>query len=244
MTPVPKLQFQGFSLANEVFRANRDTGVMVYGSALTGHLEYYFGGFNGNGIDQSSNDNPSLLWMARLAGTVMGKPPPAKGHVKYDETATLSGDQPATLQVGLNAYTNRTTTAASGTNPTTSTTVSVGGADFSFTWQRLFWQGEAFFQGTTPDEGTTKLRWGFDTQVGFFVIPSHLELAARASMVRFDVDDPTSWMTQADAQLGWYVAGNHLKALLRYTFTDAGSPQRGYVAGLTHGVVAQLQIWF
>lgn len=244
MSPVPKLQLQGFALASEVFRANRDTGVMVYGAALGGRLEYFAGGFNGNGIGQPGNDDSSLLWVGRLAGTLFGRPPSTKGHVKYDETVALAGDCPPTLMLGVNGYTNRTTPAVTSAAPVpASSTVDTAGADLAFAWRRVFAQAEGFLQRTTPDGGTLRSRWGWDAQVGVFVLPGRLEVAARASMVRFAVDDPSSWLTQADAQLAWYLAGNHVKALLRYTFTDAGSAQRGFSTGLTHGAVAQLQLW-
>lgn len=46
-TPVPKLLFPDFSLANDAFRADRDTGVMAFGTPLEGrvellHMQAYF----------------------------------------------------------------------------------------------------------------------------------------------------------------------------------------------------------
>ncbi len=72
ITPVPKLLFQNFSVANDYFRGDRDTGVMAYGYLLGARLEYYAGLFNGNGIDQGGNDDKSLTVFGRIAGTAFG----------------------------------------------------------------------------------------------------------------------------------------------------------------------------
>lgn len=237
LTPVPKLQFQGFTQANVVFRSDRDTGAMVYGTFFTGRLEYYAGIFNGNGLNFGSNDNPQLLWSGRLAGTLFGTPPPAKGSPKYDETAALAGTQAPTLMIGADGYINRVSTT--GQADQIKRTASV---DLAFVWKRFFAQSEGYYQTIDTVDGGLLTRYGADAQAGFFIMPGTLDLAGRFSWVHFDQKDPSAWLVQGDAQLGWYLVGNHLKALARYTLTDTGSAQRGFAPGLSHAVLVQVQV--
>ncbi len=238
LTPIPKLQFGGFTVANDVFRMNRDTGVLAYGTALNNRLEYFAGVFNGNGIDVATNDNPQLMYAGRLAGTLFGTAPNPKAHVRYDETAALTRAAPATLMVGIDGYVDRLSTTGQADQLKRAASV-----DAAFLYRRLFVQAEGYLQGVELVGSPTQTRFGADAQVGFFVWPSTLELAGRFSWVRLDASDASAWLVQGEGQLGWYVAGNHLKAIARYVLTDAGSAQRGYTAGITHGLFVQLQAW-
>jgi hypothetical protein len=238
MTVPAKLRFGGYSVANDVFRMNRDTGAMVYGSVLEAKLEYALAVFNGNGIDIGSNDNAQLLYMARIAGTVFGAPPSSRAYLKYDETASLSGTAPPTLMLGLDGYLNKTSPTALPEQYQRAASV-----DAAFLFKGLFVQAEGYLEGLENVGAGNVLRFGADAQVGVFVIPGALEVSGRFGWVRLDSADPKAWLASGDAQLGWYLAGNHLKAVARYSLTDAGSAQRGFSAGWTHGVFVQLQAW-
>lgn len=248
LSPVPKLQFQGFTVANTLFRPERQTGALLFGAFFDGRLEYFAGLFDGNGINHAANDNPQLMWNARLAGTVFGTPPGNAGHVKYDETVHLAGDIAPTLLVGIDGYINRVTTGAPGgiLGPQTEEQ-QVASADLSFAWKRFFAQAEGYVMRSVPIGGIalpTVLRSGFDVQAGFFVIRSVLEVAGRFSWLHFDNHVVGAWVVQGDGQLNYYLAGNTLKVGLRYS--PAYSPVGGvggFSAGLTHTLFAQAQVW-
>lgn len=242
LAPVPKLQFQGFTAANETFRANRDTGVMLFGTFFDARLEYFAGVFNGNTIDLLTNDNPQLLYAGRLAGTVFGKPPPSRSFAKYDETLHLPGTHPATLMLGIDGYINQASTSGQPDQLR-----KTGSVDVTFIWQRLYVAAEGYLQGLdTLIPGmmpTTQTRWGADVQVGYMIVPERFEVAARYCYTRFDAAKADSWFSQVDGQLNGYVFGNHLKAGLRYTLTDTGAAQRGFDPGISHSVFLQVQSW-
>lgn len=248
LSPVPKLQFQGFTVANTLFRPDRQAGALLFGAFFGGRLEYFAGVFDGVGINRTANDNAHMMWNARLAGTVFGTPPGNKGHVKYDETAHLAGDLSPTLLVGVDGYINRVSAAVVGDIVGIETVEhQVLSADLSFAWKRFFAQAEGYLMHSVPIANSLQgevLRSGVDVQAGFFVIRSVLEVAGRFSWLHFSNHRAGSWMVQGDAQLNYYVAGNNLKVGVRYTPTY--SPQgglQGFSAGLTHAVFAQVQVW-
>lgn len=247
MTPPPKLEFQSFAAANEIFRTNRDTGATFYGTVLQGRLEYYLGVFNGNGINVAANENSQMMGVGRVGGTLFGKPPPARSYMRYDETLALLGDSPATLMVGMGAFANkRSFTAATADAavppPVTQRTAMV---DAAFLFHHLFIQGEAYLQEiNTQGVSATQQRRGGDLQAGYFILPGTLELATRGSWIQYDANDPDKRLRQWEGQVGYYVAGNHVKTNLRYVLTDSSAAQSGYTAGVSHALIAQLQMWF
>jgi hypothetical protein len=247
LSPVPKLQFQGFTPANSFFRPDRQAGALLFGSFFGGRLEYFAGVFDGVGINRTANDNPHMMWNARVAGTLFGTPANTKAHVKYDETAHLAGDAPPTLMVGIDGYVNRVTAAGIGANGGAEVVEQqVASVDLSFTWQRFFMQAEGYLMRSVPiansfSAGTQ--RAGADFQAGFFLIRSVLELAGRFSWLRADANIPGLWLVQGDGQLNYYVAGNNLKIGARYSATYAHAGFSTYLPGLSHTVFVQAQVW-
>ena len=247
LSPVPKLQFQGFTPANTFFRPDRQAGALVFGSFFGGRLEYFAGVFDGVGINRTANDNPHLMWNARVAGTLFGTPANTKAHVKYDETAHLSGDAPPTLMVGIDGYVNRVTNPATGANGGAEVVEQqVASADLSFTWQRFFAQAEGYLMRSVPIANSLSpetLRSGFDFQAGFFLIRSVLELAGRFSWLHAANNIAGHWLVQGDGQLNYYVAGNNLKIGARYSATYAHTGFSTFLPGLAHTVFVQVQVW-
>jgi phosphate-selective porin OprO and OprP len=258
MTPVAKLQLFGFSLANDTFRANRDTGAMAYGFLFGSHVEYYAGVFNGNGINQAANDNTSLLWVGRLAATLAGAPPKPTGHLVYDETEGLAGPLPFTWRIGAGAYGDDLTKIVT---PPPSTTPSTGGdpqrptttldkqltmgVDTSIRAGNFSAQVEGYLRRELVDAGAAAWTFGADVQAGYFLVPRRLELGARQSVLVQNENIPAKRARGItyEGQLAYYPAGNHLKVAARYVYSDVQSPVDGYT-GRGHLATIQTQLWF
>src|SRR5689334_14635335 len=58
----PRLLTIERSLANDRLTLNRQLGAQLWGDLLDKHLSYAVGVFNGNGVNNSANDNGKFLW--------------------------------------------------------------------------------------------------------------------------------------------------------------------------------------
>lgn len=240
-TPVPKLLFPDFSIANEAFRADRDTGAMLFGAAAKGLLEYYAGVFNGNRIDKSSNDDADMMYVGRVAVNPLGP-------VSYDETPTLSGPSPFRLGLGLNAYrgevTQTTTTDASTTPPTTTTSQDknvTAGADIALHYWYATLQAEAYYRQAKPGTGGTLKSQGGYVHASTFLYPPYIELAARVSYVDPDKETGKDQTLAFEGLLNLYGLANNLKLNLRYTRFDNPSTSTGLADNV---FTTQLQAFF
>ncbi|HSN99296.1 MAG TPA: hypothetical protein VLS89_13465, partial [Candidatus Nanopelagicales bacterium] len=245
-TPLPLLQFQDFSRVNERFRAGRDTGAMLLGSAGKGRLEYYAGAFNGNGIDRGGNDDTSLMGIARIAVNPVRQMP-------YDETPSLRGPVPFGIELGVNGIADRAHPTREEPDPTTGEPVTVElpaetrltvGADIAVAWGGFTFLTEGYTRLIRPEEGDQKRGFGAYAQAGYFVIPQRLELAARAGWMNPVTSKPDDEERSVEAQVNGYVVGNHLKMGARYQLLHLDAPSAdGFQAGNNHRLLFHVQFW-
>lgn len=251
-TPVPKLLFQDFSIANNAFRSDRQTGAMVFGTPLSGHLEYYAGAFNGNRINQNGNDDDKMLFIGRVAANPLGA-------MAYDETAALTGPQPFHFGLGLNGFWGKippvapTTPAfpipvgtdpvlASAPDPARSTTATLG-ADIAVHFWLATLQAEYYWRTLEPGSGGPAHRGqgGYVHASSFLYFP-YLEAAVRVSYVDLDKRVSRDQSLTYEGALNVYGLGNHLKLNLRYTRLDP--PNVPANAPATDQFLAQTQWYF
>jgi hypothetical protein len=242
-TPVPKLLFPDFSIANEAFRADRDTGVMLFGAAARGVLEYYAGVFNGNRINKGSNDDDDMIYVGRVAVNPLGSVP-------YDETPTLSGPAPFRLGLGLNAFrgevTQIITTYPSAMPPTTTAYQDknvTAGADIALHFWYATVQAEAYHRETKRGEGGTVRSRGGYVHASAFCLPPYVELAARISYVDPNSEADSDQTLAYEAMLTLYGLANNLKLNLRYTRLRSHNPTASDELG-DNVFTAQLQAFF
>jgi hypothetical protein len=260
-TPVPKLLFQDFSLANNFFRSDRDTGAMVYGTPFEGRFEYYLGAFNGNRINQSGNDDDKLLGVARMAVNPLGPVP-------YDETAGLAGKMPFRFGLAVNGYYGKvppgqpSVTAAPAFPLPANTTPDVVanppasrdltrtvGADLVVHYWLATVQAELYYRDLDPGGGGPRLKSkGGYAHASAFVFWPYLELAGRFSYL--DADRLTASKTKQSSQtLGYeaalnvYPFANNLKVNVRYTYFDNPKAPVGKRPA-SHQFLAQTQWYF
>jgi len=246
LTPVPVLQFIDFSRVNQKFRADRDTGVMIFGSTGKGKLEYYAGAFNGNGIDKGGNDDRTIMGIGRIAVNPV-RPMP------YDETPLLKGPVPFGIAIGVNGIADRAHPTKQQYDPQTGTQTTVnlpaetrltGGADIAIAWNRFTFLGEAYAKRVQPDQAKSFQGFGAYAQTGFFLVPKKLEIAARVGFMDPNTSKDKDTEAQVEGLLNGYIVGNHLKLGARYMYlhTDADTAD-GYKAGANHRVLLHCQLW-
>jgi hypothetical protein len=221
-TPVPKLLFPDFSLANDYFRADRDTGAMFFGTPFNGMLEYYAGVFNGNRINNVANDDNKLIYVGRVAVNPIGK-------VSYDETPGLAGKLPLALGLGVNAYRAETPAKAAPTTGTPPPSTAMGtmttkgtdynttlGADLTLRYWYATLQAEGYYRWVDPRNTATSVARGGYVHASCFVFWPYLELAGRVSYLEPNMDKPRDSTHSYEAMLNVYGFGNNLKLNLRY----------------------------
>ncbi|UJR83448.1 porin [Sandaracinus amylolyticus] len=220
-TPVPRLLFPDFSIANDAFRADRDTGAMLFGTPFEGLLEYYVGIFNGNRIDQGGNDDDQMLYMARLVASPLGR-------VALDETPALAAHVPFRISFGVNGYLGEITRTEARVDATTGlpATATLGiehqrtlGADVALQWETLALQAELYYRDATLVDGTTRDAIGGYAHLAWMFFRPYLEVAARVSVVDPDLASGGDVQRVIEGLINFYALGNHLKLQLRYANT-------------------------
>ena len=231
------LQFVDRANAVDAFKPSYDIGAMVQGSAAGGKLAYNAGLFNGTG-QSGTRTNNSGAWAARFVFNPFGE-------MKYSE-ADLENTPKPLLSVGANYFANTlkrngnstfldTTTSTppyAGTSgwlgKVASTTavfdntekVDIGtyGFDMAFKWLGLSVQGE-YFGGKAEGKtnGPTVRSRGYYAQAGYFLLPKHLEVAARYSSVDPNRDKSQDLQVEVTGGISYYFEGHNLKLQGDYT---------------------------
>ena len=92
------------------------------------------------------------------------------------------------------------------------------GADFAFKWQGLSLQGEYMFgQADGSISNNTVRAQGVYIQAGYFLIPSHLELAGRYSYLDPNRDVSNDLWVETTGAASWYFNGHNLKVQADYS---------------------------
>lgn len=246
LTPVPLLQFDDFNRVNVKFRADRDTGAMLFGATKNGKIDYWLGAFNGNGIDKGGNDDTTMMGIARLAVH------PARA-MPYDETPSLKGPVPFGIAIAINGLADRahpmktgidSATGAQTTTALPAETRWTGGADIAIAYKSFTFLGEAFTKMTDPDGGQRSFAYGAYAQAGIFPIPKRLELAVRGGFMDPNRSKSQDREANFEGLMTGYFVGNHLKAGARYTMIrNEAKTGDGLLPGVNHRFMLQTQLW-
>lgn len=165
-----KQQFVDRPLASERFNMGRGLGVVVWGTPFEKKMEYYLTVDNGRNTAANLNANQELGYVARLVYNPLGE-------YGYSESDVDETENPAlTIGVAGEFHKEETTTIV------TQDGVLTGAFDTGFKWKGLSAQGEFLFRNSDPSgAGAAVQDMGYTFQVGYFLVPHHFELAARAS---------------------------------------------------------------
>ncbi|MBL8633488.1 MAG: hypothetical protein JNM40_09685 [Myxococcales bacterium] len=237
LVPPFRLLFPDFAPSNIYFRDNRDLGLMLFGMPLDGHLEYYAGVFNGNGINQTPG-GARIMGIARLAANLRGKP-------VYTETPELD-DTATQLAFGLNATYGRHDLPLPAGSPAAAVAeiapYATLGIDLTVHKGACSAQAEGYAKWQQLSGDVTQWSAGGYLHGGCFVYRRALQLAARADVIDANLDTHAGLRAQAEGLLVYYVQGNHLKFQLRYAYGNVRGPDILTDASTTHTLTLQGQL--
>lgn len=215
LTPVPRLLFPDFSVANDAFRADRDTGVQLQGAVWAERIGYAAGVFNGNGIDKvgvsalsGANDDNKLAVVARVHVDPLGP-------VALDEAPCLGGRCDLRLSLGAGVVQRQSTQAATATLAAVRKRGTDVGVDAALYWQRLHLQAEWYERWQTEGSAAAARSRGGYAQAGLMLVPDRLGIAARYSLVQPNLAGRAQDLQVTELQLVGYALGHRAKGLLR-----------------------------
>lgn len=237
--PDPRLLTIERSLVNDRLTLSRQLGAQLGGDLLDKHISYAVGVFNGNGVNNSANDNSKFLWAARLAVT------PWKGN--------LFGGA-ASWAIGGN-YFDSEDTALALPDLSLDSTPTTPDKDGLFTGKRhgygfdsqletgpfSLWV-EYLDNHLEPTDARPFAEFdadGWYVQAGVFLMPKKLQAVAK-----YETFDPSRRLSNDDTStvtlgLNYYIKGSNLKLQLDYLHTaPPGSLET------QNKVMMRLQAWF
>ena len=223
-------QFVDRSNATDTFKPGRDTGAMFHGRAFDSFVVYNLGWYGGVGQStlRTSDNN---AYAARIAFNPLGdmpyseadldhspKPLVSIGGSYFRDTlkATRTGTV-TTLETNNLNFASSTGWLGRSSNLNRFTTteeieIDTLGFDAAFKWRGFFAQGEYFWgEANGVDTSTQIPAEGFYAQAGFFIIPKHLELAARYSYVDPNTDFSEDLQSEIQGALSYYFFKHNLK---------------------------------
>ncbi|WP_306533301.1 porin [Geobacter sp.] len=134
-------------------------------------------------------------------------------NVNFAKTISSSDPLSAPGWFGMGNSSGVITTAAQRINNVKeSVDFHTAGFDAAFKWHGLSLQGEYMFgQADGSKSNNTVRAHGYYAQAGYFVIPKHLELAARYSYIDPNRDVSNDLWVETTGAVSWYFIGHNLK---------------------------------
>jgi phosphate-selective porin len=248
------IQFPERAIAVDAFKPSRDVGLMAAGAICRNLFAYQVGVFGGDGQNTLRATN-HVMPMLRLVLNPIGTMGNSEADLQNHKTPALS--------LGANGFTNTLRKVSDtsfealslnyagaagwlGRNASLFTTgedvdIKSWGFDGQFKWRGLALQAEGFYGQAKGDTSGVRLyAYGWYGQVGFFILPEHLDVAARYSIVDYNRNIDASSLATYSADTTYYFRRNSLKITLDYTRTHRQRP--GLPAANDQAFVLQVQL--
>lgn len=237
ITSTALLQFVEQSVVTVAFVPGYDTGLMLHGKIAGGLVNYNAGVYGGAGQNtfRATSDN---AFAARLTVNPLGDVKYSESDVEYSEKPLVSVAADFfrdTLNPGgsLGLETNNLffakstgwfgigsplMPAANRFSAAEALDFNLLGLDAAFKWRGFSAQGE-YFIGQADGQSTnhTLRSQGFYAQAGYFVIPKHLELAARYAYLDPNRDVANDLWVETAGAVSWYFSNHNLKLQADYS---------------------------
>lgn len=170
------LQLVDRSIVNDEFNLDRDVGVDFHRNLFGDKLEYHLGIFTGHGINRrNENSDNKMLYVGRIAWHPFGFLGYEETDYDYSETVKATLGFAAAHNAGGEIRTGSTRTAVSD-----DIYMNIFTADGGLKYKGFSLIGEAFLrQLREPGIRSRSNAIGYMVQGGYFIIPKHLEVAAR-----------------------------------------------------------------
>jgi phosphate-selective porin len=243
-------EFVDRSIASTLFAPSREVGAMLYGTSFEKKFGYETAISNGNGRNKTFDNNGGMRYTVRVHFD-------PNGEYKLSESAV---DHYDTVNWTIGVAAMRNNQEADILETTVPLRQDTGEAFFALKYKILFVMADYYLrtQEVAPDPAADPEPVdfnGFVTQVGVFVVPRKIELAARYSKVERELEDPvtsattTTEGTEKRFGFGWYFSKHDLKFQADYGRTDFDADSTlisgaGANGGVLDAFRAQLQIVF
>ncbi len=204
LTSSTKQQFVDRSLATGFFDFGRDLGVDFHGAIWPDGMQYDVFLMNGDGAN-TINRNQGLMIGTRLNMPILGE-------YQYSES-DVGNSQTPNFGMGLAYVFNEGASAIQGGTIAANAKASHGTLDAGFKYRGFSAQAAAMM--SRSHEGTKHTNWGYNGQVGYFVIPTHLEVIGRTNATIFT--DAVANQYEHAVGLNYFVAGHGIKFQLDYS---------------------------
>lgn len=202
MTSSGDQEFVDRSIASAAFAPSRQQGVMLWGTSYAKKFGYEAGVFNGNARNVSVNDNPGYMYVGRVHWDPMGEYKLSESSVDHPEKALWT----------IGAAYMLSTTESSLLKTAQELSQDTLEGFFAFKLKRLYVLADYYARtqeqtGTAPDVDST----GAIAQVGVFLVPRKLEVAARWSELDPNTDVDDNVQTESRIVFGYYFSKHDLK---------------------------------
>lgn len=235
--PSTAQQFVDSSIVTDAFKPGYDTGLAINGRLADGVLNYTLGVYGGVGQNTFRTTNDNAL-SARIVCNPLGDMKNSEGDTDNSQTPLLS--------IGASYFMDTLTKTTSGAPAVASfetnnlgfgdsskgwlgkgintfagsekVDINTYGVDAAFKWQGFSAQGE-YFMGQADGQTSNKtLRaHGFYAQTGYFIIPEHLEVAARYGYLDPNRDVANDHQIESAGAVSYYFSKHNLKLQADYT---------------------------
>ncbi|MBI2082488.1 MAG: hypothetical protein HYT76_02870 [Deltaproteobacteria bacterium] len=205
LTSSGKQQFVDRSLGTGPFNFGRDLGVTIHGIVTNRDLGYHLFAMNGDTLN-TLNRNRGFLLGSRFELPILGT-------YLWSESDTDNSES-QNLGIGLAYAYNEAVSATQNGTVAAGTKASHGTLDVGYKYHGWSFQGAGMITRTM--EGAKLTNWGYHAQLGKFLIPKKVEIAAKTSSVIFS----NAVVNQFEHSVGfnYFIAGHGLKLQTDYAF--------------------------
>lgn len=210
------------STRNTTRQFHYDTGIILWGNAFDRKLEYYGGIMNGTGPNRVDTNN-RFLYTGRVVYNILGNYGYSESDVEYSE-------HPSLFVGASGGYKKQEVTNAN---------LFQEGAELGFKYKGASLQGEFYGRQTNFPTAPNTKDYGYYVQAGYFVIPRHFEIAARASQIF--LAGANNNKSEFLGGLNYYIFGHDLKVQTDFAYLK-NETTRGVANDFR--ARAQLQAWF
>jgi len=199
-----KQEFPERNLVHDNFTLGRDIGVDIHGNVFNYHLGYHVFAMNGDGAN-TLHSKKAPMFGTRLEVPIIGDYKYSESDVEYSDDPSLGLGVAYLLDDRGGAFENSTIPK--------NIRASHGTLDLHFRSHGFFALGQGML--SRVHQGTKLTNWGYSAQVGYFLIPKHLEVAGRAGGVVFS--NAIANQYEYTAELGYYFNKHNLKLQTDYS---------------------------
>ncbi len=218
------LQMIDRATSQDEFTMDRQVGTMVSGDLFGEKMEYYAGMFNGNGRNESENDNNEHLYIFRASYNPFGGYGKGIGEKESDLDWSDTPKAHISGAIAFDTAADESITLDSGTFSIAEVNRTSVVAEYGIKYKGLSSSAEAYWRKYDNIGGRSVIDKGFFVQGGYFLIPKHLEVAARYSLIDFDNQRTEDAVRETTLGVNYFWAGHSKKLQFNFIRMDNELP--------------------